>query len=268
VADQDSGSKPVHFVKDLLIPALTVVTALLAGWVNYSVSHVKSELDVQRAALDAQKASLDSLTAERNLRRFDEDLTFRIYQAVSDSLKTKDTKQQQAATALVIVLAAEPLRTQLLQVFDNAETTAPEVRKTVMKVLQTEEKFQQEEAAVQPKPSKPPTPASGGSWGEWDVDVFWCERSGDMARSGAEAITKALHDEGARGRLRARILPDSINAQPGYRMRGFVIRRDAGEEERATALKTVAERALPGTQFEVTPSRQATRWYLSAFLCP
>jgi isocitrate lyase len=268
VGDQNAGSKFGDLVGKVIVPAVTVLTALLAAWVNYSVSHVKSELDVQRAALDAQKASLDSLTAERSLRRFDEDLTFRIYQAVSDSLKTNDTKQQQAATALVIVLAPEPLRTQLLEVFDRAQTTAPEVRKTVARVLQTEEQYQQEQAVVQPSGPKPPTPKATGAWGEWDVDVFWCERSGEDSKRGAQTIVDALRNEGAKGRLRSRILPDSINAQPGYRMRGYVIRRDPGEEERAQALESLAERALPGAAFQVTPSGQATRSYLSAFVCP
>jgi len=257
------------FFKNVMVPAITVVTALLAAWVNYSVSTVKSDLDLQKAKLDEQQASLNKLTTERNLRKFDEDLTFRVYDAVITSLKANDTKQQQAASALVIVMAEEPLRTQLLQVFDKAQTTAPEVRLEVAKVLATEQRFQQEEAtAKSAAASKPPPPAAGAGWGEWDVDVFWCQKSGDSAHKNADAIVAALQKDGAKGRLRARILPDSINAQPGYRVSGYAVRRDAGEEERAAALKAVAERALPGATFDILPSGRATRWYLSTFICP
>jgi hypothetical protein len=257
------------FFKNVMIPAITVITALLSAWINYSVSTVKSDLDLQKVKLDEQQASLNKLTTERNLRKFDEDLTFRVYDAVITSLKANDTKQQQAASALVIVMADEPLRTQLLQVFEKASTTAPEVRREVAKVLETEQRFQQEEATAKSAAAIKARPPIGGTgWGEWDVDVFWCQKSGESAHQNADAIVAALQKDGAKGRLRARVLPDSINAQPGYRVSGYVIRRDAGEEERAAALKAVAERALPSTTFDILPSRSATRWYLSTFICP
>lgn len=66
------------FIKNVLIPVVSIVTALLAGYVNYSVSNVKSALDVQKGKLEEQQRSLDILTAERNLRKLDEDLAFRI----------------------------------------------------------------------------------------------------------------------------------------------------------------------------------------------
>ena len=166
-------------------------------------------------------------------------------------------------------MAEEPLRTQLLQVFDKAQTTAPEVRQEVAKVLATEQRFQQEEAtAKSAAAAKPPPPTAGSGWGDWDVDVFWCQKSGESAHKNADAIVAALQKDGAKGRLRARVLPDSINAQSEYRVSGYTIRRDAGEEERAVALKAVAERALPGTTFEILPAGHATRWYLSTFICP
>lgn len=259
------------FFKNVLGPAITVITALLAAWVNYSVSTVQNDLDQQKAKLDEQQASLNKLTAERNLRKLDEDLTFRIYDAVVTSLKANDAKQQQAASALVIVLTDEPLRTRLLQVFDQAQTTAPEVRQEVAKVLATEQRFQQDEATAKSAAATKAQPTganAGAGWGEWDVDVFWCEKSGESAQRSAEAIVAALKSAGAKGRLRARLLPDSVNARPGYRVSGHVIRRDAGEDERAAALKAVAERALPGTSFDILPAGSATRWYLSAFVCP
>ena len=268
------------FIKNVIVPGITIVTALLAGYVNYSVSNVKSALDLQKgeleqqqaslkSALDVQQASLNKLTTERSLKKFDEDLTFRVYTAVTDALKTGDARQQQATSALVIVMAPEPLRTQLLQVFDKSQTTSPEVRNEVAKVLKTEQSFHQEESLIKPAAAASrPSPAPGGGWEDWDVDVFWCEGSGEDAREQADKVVAALKQAGARGRLRSRVLPDSINARSGYRISGFVIRRDLGEEERAAALQALAQKTLPATTFEISVSASATRWYLSAFVCP
>ena len=273
------------FFKDYLVPGVGVITGLLAAWVSYSVSDVKSKLDLQKGQLDAQQASLTALTTERTLKKFDEDLTFRIYEAVTASLKAKDAQQQQAASALVIVLATEPLRTQLLHVFEQSELTAPTVKKEVGQVLNREQQFQQEEATVTSAAPNSPAlapqsgsrrsrvdaSAPGSGWGQWDVDVFWCQRSGDAARGMSESIVEALEREGAKGRLRSRMLPDSINARSGYQVSGFLIRPDAGdtgEEERARALLQLAEHTLTGTAFRIAPSASATRWYLSVFICP
>lgn len=267
MADEKPRSKTGELFRNVIVPAVTVVTALLAAYVNYSVSTVKSALDEQQAELAQQRLALDTLSTERSVQRLDEDLNFRIYDAVTASLMTDDARQQQAATALVIVMAGEPLRGRLLQLFDQAATTAPEVRRSVSEVIQKEGTFQREEAVVQVATAAEPS-QSGAGWGEWDVDVFWCERSGAGSEQQAQAIVDALRADGAKGRLRARILPDSINAQAGYGVRGYAIRRDAGEEERATALEVLAERVLPQTDFVVSSSRSGTRWYLSAFVCP
>jgi hypothetical protein len=66
----------------------------------------------------------------------------------------------------------------------------------------------------------------------------------------------------------ARLLPDSISAKPGYRVTGYSIRRDAVEAAQADALKGLAEGVVQSSQFEIVTSNQATRWYLSAFVCP
>ena len=123
------------FIKNVVAPFSAVAAALLAAWVNYSVSQVKSQIDLRQQEvqekLKQQELALDALMTERNVRKLDEDLTFRVYDAVTASLKEKDEKQQQAATALVVVMASEPLRTQLLQVFGASKTTVPEVRQAV-----------------------------------------------------------------------------------------------------------------------------------------
>ncbi len=263
------------FIKNVVAPFSAVAAALLAAWVNYSVSQVKSQIDLRQQEvqekLKQQELALDALMTERNVRKLDEDLTFRVYDAVTASLKEKDEKQQQAATALVVVMASEPLRTQLLQVFGASKTTVPEVRQAVEKVLKDEQKFNMESAVAQqaaPKPAAAPPATTAVPWHDWDVDIFWCERSGQPARDSANAIEGELTKQGAKGRIRARMLPDSINAKPGYRVSGYAIRRDKNEAAQADALKGLAEGVVPSSQFEIVKSNQATRWYLSAFVCP
>jgi hypothetical protein len=274
------------FLTKVATPVVSVIAALLAAWVNFSVSQKKSEIDAgqlklqreqqqQQAQLERQKVTISELTAERGVKKIDEDLEFRVYDAVTASLKTNNAKQQQAATALVIVMVPEPLRTQLLHVFGQSETTAPQVREVVDKVLKEEQKFKVDEAAPGSTPSSasassPSTPKTPESsvWGTWDIDVFWCERSGDAAHRNADSLVTALKTSGAKGRVRARLLPDTINATPGYRLDGYAIRRHGDDSGQAAALKDLAQRTIQGSQFEVVMSGQSFRWYLTAFVCP
>jgi len=253
------------FIKNILTPLSAVIAALFAAWTNFSVSDVQQKLKQQELALT-------TLTTERNVRKLDEDLTFKVYEAVTTSLKSNDLKQQQAASALLQFLATEPLRTQLLQVFGASQTTAPEVRQAVEKVLQEEQKFAIDNAVVlqqvAAKAADAPSPARVLPWNDWDVDIFWCQRSGQAAAESAAAIAKELTVQGAKGRIRARVLPDSVNAKAGYRVSGYAIRRDRNEVAQANALKALAEGVVQSSQFEIVQSNQATSWYLSAFVCP
>jgi hypothetical protein len=263
------------FIKNVLAPFSAVAAALLAAWVNYSVAQVKNQIDVRQQEvqerLKQQELALNTLVTERNVKKLDEDLTFRVYEAVTASLKADDEKQQQAASALVVVMASEPLRTQLLQVFGTSKSTVPQVRQAVEKVLKEEQKFNLDNVALQqssPKPATAPPTTRALPWHDWDVDVFWCERAGQPARSSAEAVVTELRKQGAKGRIRARLLPESINAKAGYRVSGYQIRRDLNEVAQAEALRKLAQQVVPSTQFEMVTSGQATRWYLSAFVCP
>jgi len=257
------------FIKNVLAPFSAVAAALLAAWVNYSVSQVKNQIELRQQQVQEK---LNTLITERNVRKLDEDLTFRVYDAVMASLKSNDEKHQQAATALVDNMVSEPLRTKLLLVFGASQTTVPEVRQAVEKVLKYEQKFNMESATLQqaaaPEPAAAPPATRASPWSDWDVDIFWCERSGDSARASADAIVDALSQRGAKGRIRARLLPNSINAKSGYRVDGYAIRRDANEAAQADALKELAQRVVPSSQFEIVTSNQATRSYLSAFICP
>lgn len=77
-----------------------------------------------------------------------------------------------------------------------------------------------------------------------------------------------MKNDNAKGRIRARLLPDSLNARDGYRNTGYVIRYGVEEEAQAKALKGFGEQALGVPTFALALSRQNTPWYISAFVCP
>jgi len=193
-----------------------------------------------------------------------------VYEAVTASLRTNDAKQQQAASALVVVMMQEPLRTQLLQVFSRSQSTTPEVRQDVDKIVMEEDRFRADQStlAVRSLSATTAHPPHESIWETWDIDVFWCERSGEAARREAQEVVTRIRAEGARGRIRARLLPDTINAQPGYGIDGFAIRRHANDDKQVFALQKLAQAVIPGSAFDIQTSGMPLQWYISAFICP
>jgi hypothetical protein len=90
-----------------------------------------------------------------------------------------------------------------------------------------------------------------------------------MAESQANKIAKQILLEGAEGRIRVRELPDSINAKSGYRVNGYVIRRNniKREIEIAKALKKLGDSTLGKDIFTLQTTLQDTPWYVSVFVC-
>ena len=164
-------------------------------------------------------------------------------------------------------MVEEPLRSSLLNVLRQGG--APEVKASIGRILEQEEKFQNK-VSTAPDRIREDTPSH--KWGEWDLDIFWCSLSGDIAKQQAEIIGEQLLAEGAKGRIRIRELPDSINAKSGYQVKGYAIRRSNNERETANALKLLAEKSLKNkgvqAEFSLGLTRQSTPWYISAFVCP
>ena len=262
------------FVKDILVPVVTLITATFAGFASYTADKVKTQIENQRQILESQKMEIEKLTATRNVKKLDEDLTFRIYDTVVKSLAGSEKEQKAASTMVMVFMTDEPARSGFLQLFEKSAST-PELKSEIAKVLTEERRFNEEQAAVRSTAAKPPTTGAsssgsgGGSsaWGNWDVDVFWCERTAD-ARSQADTLVMALKGEGAKGRVRSRMLPASVNAQTSYGARGLEIRYDSNETQQARVLQQLAEKTFSGSSFTLRQSGQGTPWYLSVFMCP
>lgn len=245
-----------EWLKSWLLPVISGLSAALLGYLTWYTDGQFRDLE-QR--LKEQEVLLRQKQSTQNF-------SLDVYKEVTASLKGSDARQQRVAAALVTAMVEdETLRTGLLTVLK--EGGVPEIKTELTRLVEAERVFNQaQQAVVAPQVARART---SSDWGEWDIDLFWCERSGEAARGQAENLHQALLNEGAKGRIRVRNLPDSVNARPGYQHTGYVIRQNAGEEQQAARLKQLAERGLGGgVRFEITLSRQATPWYLSAFLCP
>jgi hypothetical protein len=241
----------------IVVPVITAVT-------GYFVYLQNTKLNEQKIKLEALDSELRRRASERADLESQQKFNFQIYEAVKASL-SQDAQHQEAARVLVVSIATEPLKSALLDALASFKGLDSGVKERVKEDL-----YQAQQAIVFTPSQKASESADRGfKWEDWDYDVFWCEQSGAPARAQAEAILAAMKRQGAAGRLRVRPLAQVINDRPGYGIRGYVIRRDTGEEKQAEALQQLAEKTLrmPG-KFTVEPSGQATRWYLSAFVCP
>ena len=114
------------------------------------------------------------------------------------------------------------------------------------------------------------------TWGDWDFDIFACSASGPKAEGQAEVLKEALIADGARGRVRTRVLSESVRAQnPDYLLAtGYLVRIEEHERQIGEALSLFAKQELSLTEdvqidpFVPNGKIKATPWYVSIFLCP
>jgi hypothetical protein len=261
-----------NFISKVGIPLISVLTASMVAWLNYSVNERDQKIQAELNEINAQ-VTLNK--EERDERESNQDFNLKIYEIVTQSLEEQNAKKQEAAQAFVVVMVDEPLRSSLLNVLKQGG--APEVQKNIGEILQAEKKFKYEttlkiNSVETPDPDKTVKPSF--QWNNWDFDIFWCTESGSVAMKQANLIGEQLLAEGSKGRIRIRELPESINAKAGYQISGYGIRRNnnSAEIEVANALKNLAETVLDSndikTTFSVSVSNQSTPWYVSSFVCP
>lgn len=266
-----------------------IILTVIAGYSAWQLNSAEKSLKVTESKLSTRESDRKDIEEIRVNRESLEKKQLMVYEAVVRSLESGDQKRQHVSKALVISMLEDPLRTELLNVL--TESGLPEIKKEAQTTLAQENTFKVEQSVIFDRKSdttpqsiraaKPEDEKSlivlGSStsartkskWGDWDFDIFWCEGSGNAAKEQAEKIKQALLDEDAKGRLRVRLLPDSLNARPGYQHTGYVIRYNDNEEEQAKQLMALGDKAIPpGTSFIKKISQQPTAWYLSAFVCP
>ena len=242
--------------------SVSLLLALAAGYSAWQMNTTERSLKETERSLKTRESERKDSEETRVNRESIEKKQLLVYDAVVKSLESGDAKKQSVSKALVTALLEDPLRTELLVVLTTS--AAPEVKKEAQATIAQESTFKAEEHVVRAEPRAKPT-----DWADWDFDIFWCERSGSAAQAQAEKMKKQLESEGAKGRIRVRLLPDSINDRPGYQHAGYVVRYNAGEEAQSNRLKALGDPIVgPSASFVTSISYQSTPWYLSAFLCP
>ena len=238
------------------------------------------------AALIATLATIVSGFNAMQVNRFESDLkkvqaerelNFKIYSSIADALESGDPKRVLAVRGIVEAMASDSIKPAFRQALEPAMQRV----------------FEQEQLALlndthdgpppvlpapvtappmteMPIPDDMPEPKASLAWNDWDFDIFWCASAGVEAESLANTITYALKKDGAKGRIRARVLPDSVNQRSAYGAWGVEIRRSDNEAAMANKLASFAE-TLPA--FEQLTIRQKTTtqdtpWYISMFVCP
>lgn len=240
--------------------AVAMILSVIAAYSAWKLNEANATLKETERHLKEREASRHDSGELRANRESLEKKQMLVYEAVVKSLESGDIKRQAVSKALVTSMLEDPLRSELLGVLTTS--ASPEISRGAQTTLDQERRFKSEEVATLASDAR-----SVVDWADWDFDIFWCEKSGERAKTQAERIRRQLESEGAKGRLRVRLLPDSINSRPGYQHSGYVIRYNAGEESQAEKLKKLADAVLDQA-FITSRSQQATPWYLSAFVCP
>ena len=258
------------FIKNILVPLISVGTAVMVGVLNFKVSENDLELRKRDQVLEQRLSDINLVIQksreQREERESNQDFNLRIYDIVTQSLEEGNSQKQQAARAFVVVMVDEPLRSSLLNVLKQGGSQ--NTKNEISKILLAEQKFQN---VTYWAPKKEREAESSYNWGNWDFDIFWCASSGERAKLHAQAIAKQLKAEDAEGRIRVRELPNSINAKSSYQIDGYEIRRNTKDTKIATALKRLSESTLKQTldiNFSITTNKQKIPKYISAFVCP
>jgi hypothetical protein len=249
----------------------TTIVAVIGAYFVWQLNQTQAELNTAQASLKEVERQVARQQQDRAERESIDSKRIKVYEAVVDSLSKNDERMQRVSAALVRAMLEEPLRTELLTVL--SETGTAQIRNEVKQVLDQAqvsafERTEVEKKVTQVVAAMKSEPARRFDWEDVDYDLFWCESSGPKAEARAQGMLDVMKAQGARGRLRVRILPDSVNARSGYGHTSNVVRFNSGEEKQADALVHVGDQVLGGAgHFAKSLSAQTTRWYLSAFVC-
>lgn len=261
--------------KDYVLPAVTVATPLITAYIAWELNQATISLEAAKQDLDRQIAEVNveigQIKAQREERESRQAYMLQVFKEVKEAIGTRDDDLQKVVIALVTTLPDQQLANRWLETMQAAPNVTDDNREAAADARKVVE-FNVEQRVVevaQVAQAHAPTAVTEFDWEDYDYDIFWCEQSSGLPRGEleAESLKMALEEDGALGRIRVRMLPLSVNAQPEYRVLGYEIHANEGERAQAEALQGLGTQVL-GQQFKLRPSREETRFYLSAFICP
>ncbi|HEX3233174.1 MAG TPA: hypothetical protein VHR41_03180 [Gemmatimonadales bacterium] len=250
---------------DIATKGITVVSLALGVFATWKA--LPADAEIKRLQAEATRLDLAIKQADADLKGLESSrkVTLELYQEVKNVIekKGKDPREEDAVRVLVESLADDPFRYKLLKVIAiGAKDTL------VKQEAAATSAFYEDEAAVPtqvlPANADEPRTAAAGLGG-YNVDFFFCERK----RATSEPIARAalnIKGKGDTGRWRVRLLPESINQQPGYGIAGNEI-RFTPPDERPAAEALAAALSKSNVQARLRETLYPTPHYISAFVC-
>lgn len=247
-----------------VLTVISLAIAVTAAWKALPLDEQLKELQAQTQQLD-----LKLKEAEAQLKRDESSrkLSFDLYQEVKKILEKKDrtTSDEEALKVLVESLADDPFRIKLLNVLSVGANNL-----AVKQSAKESSEFFDEQVKLSLKQSDPPSQAAPskpaqGSIGSYDIDVFYCAAKRVSSEPVVQKILTFQKKEES-GRWRPRLLPYSVNQQPGYGITSNEIRYNPPEE--LPVAKIIQQRLKDhGIESRLKETLQPTKWYLSVFVC-
>ena len=221
-------------------------------------------LQVESSRIDnaLKRAESDIRTAE-SARKLTLDLYLEVQKVIQSD--KKNPREEEAVRVLVESLAEDPFRAKLLSAIALGANS-----EEVKKRAETSAVFYREESGVPDASARPAsaastTASSPATYETFNVDYFYCEstlqKNQPLAAKGA-----ALHKVSSAGRWRSRLLPETINAQPGYKISDNLVRYNSDERAAAQALVADLKRELQ-VDVRAMEISYPTPNYLSVFFC-
>lgn len=257
---------------DNITKVIAIGSAALALFATWRTLPLDAELKSLQA--QTQKLDLDLKVAEGRLKEAEarlketesgRKLSFDLYQEVRKILenRNKTAKDEEALRVLIESLAEDPFRYKLLSVL-AVSASAPDVKRSATE----SSTFYRDESWIAQRAPQVKQVSEGAQLspvGSMDVDVFYCANK----QASSEPIAKnvlALRKADESGRWRLRLLPESVNQQPGYGVVSNEIRYNAPDETKAA--RSLADRLeQAGYKISLRETQQSTKWYVSVFIC-
>jgi hypothetical protein len=278
---------------------VALVVATMSGYAAYQSSVVKDTVALQNTTLEQLKIEISKSAEDRESRKLNNEITLKIFEEVKDVYKTPDQttdlllNRLLSVSALIEAVPDTTVRSSLAAAVkaavDNLSATlkqpSAEISSKAEAVKQQVDVavFRAEQSDVRNAPLQNPgvTKAVAASsnvenpkWGNYDLDLFWCERgvNPEGAKQSADFVASLKQlDPNASGRWRVRKLPVAVNERPGYQVDGYKIVVTADDEEKiAEVLRAILkERHIPAdAEFDIKRVQASSPWYISLFFCP
>lgn len=264
---------------------------------TFTANNIQNDVNAQKVTLDAQKAQLDEVAKRQDMEitirkdsrealKQENDLTKTIFdefvKAITDQTTPIPQRIDRLEGVMVLTYAIPDARQQegmgraVQKAMDRIHL--PENSSEVPRLAAA--KFDAEELVTQASNEQrdtrmvqpPTTSAEQVAWGNYDFDVFYCDgipNSEGLRKVAEKLVAFKELDAKASGRWRVRPLPATVNARPGYQIRGYEIRYSSNDEKPlADKLKVQMVNSLKLPDVYVKSVSFQTPFYISVFVCP